>query len=809
MAISAACAWEVRSTATAGNLNGGGFVAGGGGTDYSQQDAAQYNFTDLAATSATGASPSVTSASHNFVAADVGNLIHITAGTNWTVGWYQIVSVAANAATLDRACASVASPTAGTYYVGGAISLGTSGTHSDSVFFAAPQPGNTIHMKLGTYSPPNALSAGTAGTTANVTKLIGYQSARGDTPTTAATRPTMNSGANGMTFAASWEVRNVNFTNTATNSVTTGNNSKFINCRAINSGTTTSQNAFVTSNQAILFNCEAISYRGNGISTSSNTFVTIDSCYIHESDIGITCGITGSQVSVLNCIIEGCVTKAINLSGAITGRALIRGNTLYGAENKRGTAVSIATGSNNISLINNIIYGFTTGVSHADAQTIGFDEYNNYSNNTADVSNWTKGSTTLALAPSFTSMTQLTGTAATTSASILTDGAASFTNVVDGQDFLYLVSGTGITAGMYKITAHTATTLTVDIAPGTSAVADKVYSIGLGHNFTIGVNLQAVAAPGTFQAGLTVDYTDIGAAQRRLDLPSQANTKTGVVYDNLLKTGTYDGSDRWTDPAIANVRSGTAYKANSTSNNRTGTVAIPAAADVRSGTSVDATTGTLDLPSTANVKTGVTFDGASKTGTYDGSDRWTDPAIANVRSGTAYKANSTSNNRTGTVVIPSAGDVRSGTSFDTSSTGTLDLPATSAVKTGVTFDGSSKTGTYDGSDRWTDPGDTNVKLGITYKANSTSANKTGLYAAAEGPTASEIAAAVWDELAAGHADTGSFGELVASIDGGAAVDPDTIAAAVWNAETADFTTASTFGTLIKKLLTVGKFLGLK
>lgn len=74
-------------------------------------------FTDLAATSGTTSAPVVTSASHNFVAADVGSLIYISAGTNWLVGWYQIISTATNAATLDHACASTSSPTAGSWNV--------------------------------------------------------------------------------------------------------------------------------------------------------------------------------------------------------------------------------------------------------------------------------------------------------------------------------------------------------------------------------------------------------------------------------------------------------------------------------------------------------------------------------------------------------------------------------------------------------------------------------------------------------------------------------------------------------------------
>jgi hypothetical protein len=49
----------------------------------------------------------ITSASYNFVAADVGSILQVTGGAGWTVGDYTIASVAANAATLDRSSAAV------------------------------------------------------------------------------------------------------------------------------------------------------------------------------------------------------------------------------------------------------------------------------------------------------------------------------------------------------------------------------------------------------------------------------------------------------------------------------------------------------------------------------------------------------------------------------------------------------------------------------------------------------------------------------------------------------------------------------
>lgn len=119
-AISANTVFEVRPT-NGVDTNGGGFVTGASGTDFSQQNAAQFSGTDLASTSGTTNPCIVTSATHNFVATDVGNIIQVSAGTNWTTGFYQIVSVGSNAATFDRACGTAASITGGTWAEGGAL----------------------------------------------------------------------------------------------------------------------------------------------------------------------------------------------------------------------------------------------------------------------------------------------------------------------------------------------------------------------------------------------------------------------------------------------------------------------------------------------------------------------------------------------------------------------------------------------------------------------------------------------------------------------------------------------------------------
>jgi hypothetical protein len=114
--VSTAMIFEVRQAGS--NTNSGCFKEGASGTDFSQQNSEQYGFTNLVIDGTTNTK--VTSASHNFVSADVGNCLRISAGTGFTQGIFEIVSVASNAATLDRSAGTLSS-TGGTFHVGGAL----------------------------------------------------------------------------------------------------------------------------------------------------------------------------------------------------------------------------------------------------------------------------------------------------------------------------------------------------------------------------------------------------------------------------------------------------------------------------------------------------------------------------------------------------------------------------------------------------------------------------------------------------------------------------------------------------------------
>jgi hypothetical protein len=111
--------------------------------------------------------------------------------------------------------------------------------------------------------------------------------------------------------------------------------------------------------------------------------------------------------------------------------------------------------------------------------------------------------------------------------------------------------------------------------------------------------------------------------------PGLANVKHGVSYTiaGTQYTGTYRGYDLWTAVPASDIYLGHTY--------------------LQDGANV---TGLIDEPAASNVKTGIVYYEGQKTGTYDGSDRWTDPGTGNVAAGTQYLANGVTQTGTRQVV---------------------------------------------------------------------------------------------------------------------------------------------------------------
>jgi hypothetical protein len=278
------------------DTNGGGFVAGASGTDFSQQNSAQYNASDLVVDASLNTK--VTSASHNFVAADVGNLINVSAGSGWTLGFYEIVSVAANAATLDRSPAAT-STTGGTFAVGGALS-------TISKAFAASSLSNTIWVKAsGSYTVTATLTL--TGSHPTPFQFRGYTSTRGDggkvtwTTATNSTPLLTGGGSNPTNFI----FQNFNFTNTAgTRDV------------AIHGGVS-SQSFLVLFRNCTVDGCKSASTGyANGVSFNL-PLLSFDSCEIKNcTSHGVACS---PGTSFVACLIHDNTTDGIHVTAIGSG----------------------------------------------------------------------------------------------------------------------------------------------------------------------------------------------------------------------------------------------------------------------------------------------------------------------------------------------------------------------------------------------------------------------------------------------------------------------------------------------------------
>lgn len=487
------------------------------GIDYSQGTAAIINNTDLASSNGTTNPSTCTSAGSPFGVNHVGNIMHVTAGTNFTATWYEIVSVSGVTATLDKALGSAASISGGTFYVGGALSLGHS---SDDAVFELAIAGNTYFAKTGTFTFSSTVTTSAAGSTSLAVNWEGYESIRGDRPT-GSTRPKFII-ASGTTYTSGqyWYLRHLQFESSSGTdpfvTVTLAANSSALWVKSTNFSTTVDRAAFYMNTDTTLIYCEAIARLGRGVNCDGTVFIY--GCYFHSSDRGVRLAGTTLGHFVINCLFESIKSIAISFGSANTSNSLIMGNTVYGFEDKASSyGVYFTSGCTEMRLINNIIYGHTTGVFHGSSgQTLGTDLCNVYYNNTTNVSDWNISSTSSTAAISFPGVAQVTGTTATTSGGVLTDAGADFSAVVDNQDYAYLVSGTGISTNVkyFLITAHTTTTITLSPDPGDSATGNIVYKVTTGRDFTpSGSGVIGTGAPGAFPGGLTTSYIDIGGVQ--------------------------------------------------------------------------------------------------------------------------------------------------------------------------------------------------------------------------------------------------------------------------------------------------------
>lgn len=169
MTLSANNFWEVRPTAGS-DTNGGAFDNTGTGFA-----------TDLATTSGTSSTASVSSATYTFVAGDVGHWLYIQGGSGWTPGWYKISSVAGGAATLNAGIgqAILASNNSTNFTAG----VGTSATLTGGTFSIDYTQANTAKVSV-TDAVTNNTTTVTSATAAFTPAMVGnaiYLSGTGTT----------------------------------------------------------------------------------------------------------------------------------------------------------------------------------------------------------------------------------------------------------------------------------------------------------------------------------------------------------------------------------------------------------------------------------------------------------------------------------------------------------------------------------------------------------------------------------------------------------------------------------------------------
>lgn len=355
MALPTLAVWEVRQGGS--SSNGGFFKQGGSGTDYSQQTSAQYALTGLT-TSAVGAVINTASASADMV----DNGLRIQSGTNFTTGWYHIISVVPGVSiTVDRNCCTNAA-SAGVGNVGGALDrLGSAG--------GGYVPGNNIWVK-GNLNLTTNESVSAVGTAALPITIRGYGTVRGDgyTGQDLATGDLFTSNFANYTFSGNFGFSVAAFTNLE--------NFKILAARTQNVFSSSSGviRHLVVENQAsnvsagcisasILINCEAKLagiYSGGSPSQSCITVTTGYAMYcrvtapLHQAPGFLVVG-ANRQSYLIGCVAHHCLGVGIKVGSSTV--PFIKGCTIYGCAD----GLYIDPASTTLGVITNSIFVGNSG----------------------------------------------------------------------------------------------------------------------------------------------------------------------------------------------------------------------------------------------------------------------------------------------------------------------------------------------------------------------------------------------------------------------------------------------------------------
>lgn len=413
MSVSSATTWEVRPS-VGSNTNGGGFVTGASGTDYSQQNSKNSGGNNGSTTDAvaTGVA-TITSATASFTSAIVGNIIYLQGGTgSLAAGWYQVtVFNSSTSITLDR---TVATGTGITMNIGGALADLT-------VPVADGGDTNTVYIKsTGTITVTSAVTLTYALT------IIGYSSSRGDGGQATITTSTNSIDLIAMNIAlnptSGSSFQNLILTSTAGTpgdgiheiNGSNGPALTLLNCSLSGFnigiiGDWQAKNAFFP---LTLFNTEVKSCVSDGVENTGPT--QIIGCFIHGNGRdGIrllnTTGGPTKPLWVFHSIIynnTGCgINNQINQSQnnvyygyVVCVNTALVSNGSDGLQQTQESSGSYGTLLANCIIFGNGGFGVDLGTS---GQLLAIDYCNAYGSNTSgDTNHWTKGTGAVALSGS-------------------------------------------------------------------------------------------------------------------------------------------------------------------------------------------------------------------------------------------------------------------------------------------------------------------------------------------------------------------------------------------------------------------------
>lgn len=348
-ALSASTVWEVRTAGS--DTNGGGFVTGASGTDYSQN-----NNKNAAACTNCGSSTAnlstadvvctgvatVTSATATFSSAAVGNVIFLT-GTGLTTGWYQVVTFT-NVTTiiLDRSPGTGT----GTSGIGGALAT------PNQAITNMTTAGNTTWIKGGssyTRTTTITLPSAVSGT------VIGYTTSRGDNGQ--ATLTTATNSVNVLTYASNgtWTFENLIISSTAGTSAAGITNTNagytialsFINCKFTGhvngifspSGSNVIFGPLFVSNSYFTTNGNAVQVRG----AAGNTVIVENSLFATNSNDGILL-LVNTILRVVNTTFYSNSSRGVELAGTAATFAYFR-NTNFVSNTSDGVGDTYTAGA--------------------------------------------------------------------------------------------------------------------------------------------------------------------------------------------------------------------------------------------------------------------------------------------------------------------------------------------------------------------------------------------------------------------------------------------------------------------------------